>query len=741
MAISGFDPVGKDWEHDQAGAAKTIEKMCQVGMVAVIKISNDDVVLGDFTIIMPAGEKLNNIEQLELYSKQVGLYISRKKAEEALRVKSHKLEERDRLLAKLSAQVPGVIYQYRLFPDGSVYIPFASRGIWDVYEVSPEEVKKDGTKIHQRLHPDDYDGVMESINQSFKTLEIWKGEHRVILPSKGTRWLRGYARPEKLADNSVLWHGYITDVTERKQAEQEIMRQKAHFEALFVNTNSAIAYFDSNKKVFNINKEFTVLFGYKLEEVVDKVIYSILDPKETMGDYIVTAVLQGQIIEVETVCFDKGGKPIQVLIKGAPVYVDGKTVGGYAIFTDITKQKIAQSERAAYTKEIENQKLELEELYRQLDNEIDKAIKIHQNNLPEFLPKLKDISIEAYYQPSYIMGGDYYDVIKAKNKLIFYISDVSGHSLDGAMMSLFVKNSITSYVALADKEDIAPEKIMQYTFSRYCNENYPEDYFICLFIGILDLKTYNLSYVGSGYQFPFVLYNGAKRVELAGGGLPIACSYGMELMEIEEEQIRVDINSTLLLYTDGIVEEEINGEHYGTERLERVFADNQSLPPEIIKEKINQDYRNFTRNRNNKDDITYLILQRTKEKVKYYFEINSTVHDVSRIIDDINAKIVQQDETGIIRMGIYELLVNAVEHGNKFDPNKKAFISLEITDKYIFTKIRDMGEGFDWKTSLSKEYDPLSGYERGRGIAMTKIGMDYVGYNQKGNEVKFCKKL
>ena len=148
---------------------------------------------------------------------------ARKRVKEALR-QSHDL------LAKLSRQVPGVIYQFRLFPDGRSCFPYASEGIWEMYEVTPEQVREDGSAVFAILHPDDYAGIVASIEESARTLKPWHYEYRVVLPKQGVRWRLGDSRPERLADGSTLWHGFITDVTGRKQVEEELRQLNAELE-------------------------------------------------------------------------------------------------------------------------------------------------------------------------------------------------------------------------------------------------------------------------------------------------------------------------------------------------------------------------------------------------------------------------------------------------------------------------------------------------------------------------------
>jgi diguanylate cyclase (GGDEF)-like protein/PAS domain S-box-containing protein len=144
---------------------------------------------------------------------------------------ARKLEQSLNLLNNLAQRVPGVIYQFQLFPDGRACFPFASDGLWTIYEVTPDEVRADAGPVFRRLHPDDAEAIRLSIAESAASLAPWNAEYRVILPTQGLRWREGNAQPERLADGSVLWHGCIMDVTARKEAQASTHRL-AYFDAL-----------------------------------------------------------------------------------------------------------------------------------------------------------------------------------------------------------------------------------------------------------------------------------------------------------------------------------------------------------------------------------------------------------------------------------------------------------------------------------------------------------------------------
>ncbi|MEQ6885794.1 GAF domain-containing protein [Salicola sp. Rm-C-2C1-2] len=122
-------------------------------------------------------------------------------------------------LEKLLRQIPGAIYQFRRWPDGTVVFPFVSSGIENLYGITPKQAMADAQALFARTHPDDLPAVAASIQHSFETLEPWHQAFRVGGDSQDHRWIQGTSIPEQLSDGSVLWHGFLGDITERKQLE------------------------------------------------------------------------------------------------------------------------------------------------------------------------------------------------------------------------------------------------------------------------------------------------------------------------------------------------------------------------------------------------------------------------------------------------------------------------------------------------------------------------------------------
>ncbi|ALH99642.1 GGDEF domain-containing protein [Pseudomonas sp. FW306-02-F02-AA] len=132
------------------------------------------------------------------------------------------LAARDLLLKKLSAHVPGGIYQFKMAADGLFSVIYASDGIRDIYEIDPDVLQQNAEAIFERIHPQDVARVRASIRVSSLKLSPWREEYRVQLPVRGLRWVRGEATPEELPGGGVLWHGYISDISDLKRVEEEL---------------------------------------------------------------------------------------------------------------------------------------------------------------------------------------------------------------------------------------------------------------------------------------------------------------------------------------------------------------------------------------------------------------------------------------------------------------------------------------------------------------------------------------
>jgi len=151
-----------------------------------------------------------------------------------------------------------------------------------------------------------------------------------------------------------IWQFDIAGIN-NDEAENQFKHNR-YLKALFNSSTDAIIFFNSEYKVIDINKNFTSLFGHKLERIKGLDVDSTLElGKAGSANYSYTRkVLAGKTVVTDGTRYRSDGEPIEVSIKGIPVTGDnGELIGGYAIYSDISGQKKA-SQALQYKLEFEN---------------------------------------------------------------------------------------------------------------------------------------------------------------------------------------------------------------------------------------------------------------------------------------------------------------------------------------------------------------------------------------------------
>jgi len=196
------------------------------------------------------------------------------------RIQAEKEKKRSSdLLAKIANRVPGVVYQFKMEIDGSSNFPYASEAISDIYRVRPEDVVKDATPVFGILHPEDYDGVVASIQKSAQELSIWVHEYRVKFDDGTVNWLLGNAMPEKQTDGSIVWNGFITNINDRKKAENLIFESERQLKNILDNCPTAARITKRGTiKYSYFNSQYLKLTGNTAQSINDFDPSSYYDP-------------------------------------------------------------------------------------------------------------------------------------------------------------------------------------------------------------------------------------------------------------------------------------------------------------------------------------------------------------------------------------------------------------------------------------------------------------------------------
>jgi PAS domain S-box-containing protein len=172
---------------------------------------------------------------------------------------------------KLADQLPGMVFQFRRGAAGEFCFPCASEGIRNIFRLVPAEVATDASRVFAAIHPEDRDGFLAAIRDSAENLTPWVGEYRTLFSDGTVRWVGSNASVEPQPDGAVLWQGFFTDVTERKQTEVAAEANRAFLQSIYVTVDLAIFVIDATPegdfRYMEVNPAFERLTGIPGTEI------------------------------------------------------------------------------------------------------------------------------------------------------------------------------------------------------------------------------------------------------------------------------------------------------------------------------------------------------------------------------------------------------------------------------------------------------------------------------------------
>jgi diguanylate cyclase (GGDEF)-like protein/PAS domain S-box-containing protein len=244
-------------------------------------------------------------------------------------------------LRKIVSHVPGVVFQYRLFPDGHGCFPFASEAFADIYGVPPEAVRESADVIREMALPEDKERFFASLHASAESLQLWRIDYRIRRPDGVVKWLLVEAMPE--SKNGILtWYGFIADITEAKAVEENLRIAATTFLTL-----EGIMVTDARSVILRVNPAFTEITGYPADEVVGRTPAVLKSNRHDTAFYramwselLAQGVWQGEIVNRRR----SGESYPEWLTITAVKDAAGATTHYVGVFQDITARKTAEEE-------------------------------------------------------------------------------------------------------------------------------------------------------------------------------------------------------------------------------------------------------------------------------------------------------------------------------------------------------------------------------------------------------------
>lgn len=216
---------------------------------------------------------------------------------------------------------------------------------------------------------------------------------------------------------------------------------------------------------------------------------------------------------------------------------------------------------------IENKRMAREEIKRErLKKELEVAKEMQKLLFPSDLPTNKRMDISARYIPRHEVGGDYYDFIPiGDDQYIICIADVSGKGISAAMLMANFQATIRTFYSTVFQLQAFDFEFLITELNKKVMTSAKGEKFITFFIAKYNASTRELEYINAGHNQPF-LTNGKEVKLLDIGCVGLGMFDEMPFIQIGKEVLGP--NTTLVLYTDGVVElENEKQQHFELEQL------------------------------------------------------------------------------------------------------------------------------------------------------------------------------
>lgn len=129
----------------------------------------------------------------------------------------------------IAATIPGALFQF-CCRDGVWQVDYVSDRIFDLTGITAAEMMQDINTFISRIHPEDLENFLASVNAAVENLSLWHYEGRIVKPDGEIRWWQGDSMPTRNENGEIVFCGVLLDITDRKVAETAIRESQRQLE-------------------------------------------------------------------------------------------------------------------------------------------------------------------------------------------------------------------------------------------------------------------------------------------------------------------------------------------------------------------------------------------------------------------------------------------------------------------------------------------------------------------------------
>jgi PAS domain S-box-containing protein len=211
---------------------------------------------------------------------------------------------------------------------------------------SPAALIAGVTDIRQQLyvHPEERDAIVATLREIGAVLDR---ECQWYCKNKSAVWVSISARAERdEAGELASIHGFVTAITDRKQAEAALQESEARYRRLVETMNEGLAVSDPDARITFVNERFCKMLQYSRDEILGhRIDEFILEESREVIDAQIARRKKGEAETYELAWKTKGGETIYTLVSPRGLFDERESyLGSIGVLTDITRRKRAEEE-------------------------------------------------------------------------------------------------------------------------------------------------------------------------------------------------------------------------------------------------------------------------------------------------------------------------------------------------------------------------------------------------------------
>ena len=400
---------------------------------------------------------------------------------------------------------------------------------------------------------------------------------------------------------------------------------------------------------------------------------------------------------------------------------------------------------------------EIKSLYNDLIKDIELARCVQSYLVADWINVTNKYTLSASYSPASGVSGDLYDIVKlSQDKYLLYVGDISGHGIQASLIMAAIQMAI-KFEVMEYKENLNVVNVVN-KLNKIFSEKFSATNYMTFVIGILDFSKDTFQYFSAGHP-PLITYDKTtNKAELKKekGSIPIGMISGIQYLDEDLNELTIDNNTGLMLYTDGLFEcSSPDDEKFELNSLVSAMCNTDytsfvSLPEELLTSLKNKEYT-FD------DDITILFIAPYNQNnaavtLAITPELEKVIELRTKLTDMLKDFKISADIILKLELLIAEHINNLIIHGvANFAINRleKILLSIKLIDNKVIIETSDKYRSWDFYNKLEnirqkKDLDEEIKYNiSGRGLSIIDSIADSIEYKRfnKLNYYKFTLNL